>query len=98
MPTFQITEAYDGLLLGMICIGAVYSSRVSPAQVREIMEIAKVAIERNSEVFATISRDPNESPGYGNGTFGGNKSEIEQITAILLMQVLFTWHGTSDPA
>ncbi len=34
--------------MGMICIGAVYSDRMTPAQVREMMELAKIAIERNS--------------------------------------------------
>jgi len=29
IPTFRIAEAFDGLLLGMICIGAVYSDRMT---------------------------------------------------------------------
>lgn len=94
MPTFQIEEACDGLLLAMICIGAVYSNRMAATQVREMMEFAKIVIERNSHVYATISRDSSGSNGFENGTFASSNTEIEQITAILLMQVLFTWHGT----
>jgi hypothetical protein len=93
-PTFRITEAYDGMLLAMICVGAVYSDHMAPAQVREMMEFAKVAIERNSPVYATILRDSTGSNGSENGTLGSGNSEIEQITAIFMMQVLFTWHGT----
>jgi hypothetical protein len=94
MSTFRITEAYDGLLLAMICVGAVYSDRLPATQVREMMEFAKLVIESNSPVFATILRDSSGSNGFENGLFGSTTSEIEQITALLLMQVLFTWHGT----
>jgi hypothetical protein len=94
MPTFRVTEAYDGLLLAMICIGAVYSHHMAATQVREMMEFAKAVMERNSRVYATVLPDSNGSKGFENGIFPSSNSEIEQITAILLMQVLFTWHGT----
>lgn len=58
------------------------------------MEFAKVAIERNSPIYSTVLRDSTGSNGSENGTFGSSNSEIEQITAIFMMQVLFTWHGT----
>ena len=94
MPTFRITEAYDGLLLAMICVGAVYSNRLAATQVREMMEFAKVVIQSSSQVFAAILRDSRASSGFENGAFGSTPSEIEQIIALVLMQVLFTWHGT----
>lgn len=94
MPTFRIVEAYDGLLLSMICIGAVYSNRMTPIQVREMMELAKVVIERNSQVFAAVSREQTGDSGFGGELIGSSKSELEQITAVFMMQVLFTWHGT----
>ena len=94
MATFQVTEAYDGLLLAMICVGAVYSDRLAPTQLRDVMEVAKVVIESNSQVYAAILRDQAGSNGFEHGTFGSTTTEIEQITALLLMQVLFTWHGT----
>ncbi|KAG0649068.1 Nicotinate catabolism cluster-specific transcription factor [Hyphodiscus hymeniophilus] len=94
MPTFRIAEAYDGLLLAMICVGAVYSNRLAATQVREMMEFAKVVVESNSQVYATVLRDQTGSNGFEPGTFGSTTLETEQITALLLMQVLFTWHGT----
>lgn len=93
MPTFRMAEAYDGLLLGMICIGAVYSERITPTQVRDMMEHVKTVIERESNVYAMISRE-HDNNGYGNKTIGSNNLELEEISAIFMMQVLFTWHGT----
>ncbi|TVY59326.1 Respiration factor [Lachnellula suecica] len=94
MPTFAISEAYDGLLLGMICIGAVYSDRMTPAQVREMMELAKAVIERNSSVLASLSQDRGSDAGAGKDTNISSKAELEHITAVFMMQLLFTWHGT----
>lgn len=93
-PTFRIADAFDGLLLGMICIGAVYSDQVEAAQVRDMMELAKSVIERTSPVFSIISREQTGDSGFGGEAIGSSKSELEQITAIFLMHVLFTWHGT----
>jgi hypothetical protein len=94
MATFRITEAYDGLLLAMICVGAVYSDRLAATQVREMMEFAKVVIESNSHVFATILRYPSGSNAFENGGIESVTSDVEHITALLLIQFLFTWHGT----
>ncbi|KAB8301426.1 hypothetical protein EYC80_003294 [Monilinia laxa] len=92
MPTFRITDTYEGLLLGMICIGAVYSDRMTSVQVREMMEVVKMVVESNSQVYAVISRA--STGDYASESIGSSKSEIEQIAAIFMMQVLFTWHGT----
>lgn len=94
MPSFRIADAFDGLLLAMICIGAVYSNRMAPSQVREMMELAKHTIERNSQVYSVISREQTGDSGFGGEPIGSSKSELEQITAIFMMQILFTWHGT----
>jgi hypothetical protein len=94
MPTFAISEAYDGLLLGMMCVGAVYSDRITPSQVRDMMELAKAVIERNSSVLASLTQDQSADDGLGKESNSSSKAELEQITAIFLMQVLFTWHGT----
>jgi hypothetical protein len=93
MPTFRITDGYAGLLLAMICIGAVYSDRMRPSQVRELMELTKLAIERDSRVFSVLIRDPTDA-GYANETIGVHKTDLEEIQAIVLIQLLFTFHGT----
>lgn len=94
MVTFVISEAYDGLLLAMICIGAVYSDRMSPPQVRDMMELAKAVIDRNSSILANLSQDQSADNGSGKDSDLFGKTELEQLTAICLMQVLFIWHGT----
>lgn len=90
-PSFRLSEAWDGLIVGMVCTGAVYSNRIPPTQVREMMEVAKMAIERNSPIYANIVREQSGGPQY---TIGTGNAELDQITALLLMQMLFTWHGT----
>ncbi|CZT03779.1 hypothetical protein WAI453_009041 [Rhynchosporium graminicola] len=94
MPTFRIPDAFDGLLLAMVCIGAVYSDRASASQARDMMELSKSAIERNSQVFSIISREQNGESSFGGETIGSSKSEMEQITAMYLMQTMSCWHGT----
>lgn len=48
LPTFNITLIYDGLLLAIICIGAVYSKRgISVDQVRMLIDKSFAAIDRN---------------------------------------------------
>ncbi|KAL2061636.1 hypothetical protein VTL71DRAFT_7013, partial [Oculimacula yallundae] len=94
MPTFRIADAFDGLLLAMVCIGAVYSDRLSASQARDMMELAKGAIERNSQVYSVVSREQTGDSGFGGETIGSSKSEMEQITAIYLVQIMSCWHGT----
>jgi hypothetical protein len=89
MPSFRITETYDGLILGMVCIGAVYSDRISSQEVRVMMEIAKTAIEARSQIYAKVGSDAEESIGPGT-------PELEQLMANFLMHTLFMWHGTPE--
>ena len=90
-PTFRRADAYEGLLLAMICVGAVYSNRISPAQVRELMEFTKEVIERKSRVLAIISQ---QHSGVESGTIGSSSADSEEITALFMMHVLSTWNGT----
>jgi hypothetical protein len=96
MPTFRIANIYDGLLLSLICIGAAYSDRLNQSQVRDMMDVAKNVIERNAQIYSTVSRDQNGVSGYGNGNSVGGKAELEEICAVFTMQILFTWHGTPN--
>ena len=93
MSTFNFQEVYEGLLLAIICIGAVYSDGLSGAQVRTIMVQSQKAIERTSPMYALVKGDPT---GGQQGRFeylGRPPPEIEQIQALTLLQILFTWHG-----
>jgi len=94
VPTFRVTETYDGLLLAMICIGAVYSDRVTPSQVRELMELAKVVIERDSRLLSLVKHDSTSDIRFGEETTGRKTTDLHEFQALLLLQLLFTWHGT----
>lgn len=48
LPTFNITLIYDGLLLAIVCIGAVYSKKgITVDQVRTLIDKSFAAIDRN---------------------------------------------------
>lgn len=48
LPTFNITLIYDGLLLAIICIGAVYAEGISVDQVRTLIDKSFEAMDRNA--------------------------------------------------
>ncbi|KAI9678361.1 MAG: hypothetical protein M1817_006308 [Caeruleum heppii] len=86
MPTFYMPHAYDGLLLVIICIGAVYSDRVEVDLVRKLMMRTKAIIERRPrdlDISGDVEHEPNPSP----------QSDLERIQAQILLEMLFTWHG-----
>jgi len=91
MASFDFTKAYDGLIMGIICIGAVYSDRVSQVQVRGLMQRAKAGIERTSQVFQQAQSgddiDASQPP------FFATLRHLEEVQAILFLFTLLTWHG-----
>ncbi|KAI9796121.1 MAG: hypothetical protein M1835_004661 [Candelina submexicana] len=93
MPTFDLMEAYDGLVLAIICIGAIYSERPSPGEVRILMENSKRAIERSSEVYGLVSGGTgaadNSPKSFESAT------SIDELQSLTLLQILCVWHG--DP-
>ncbi len=93
MPTFNFLKAYDGLVLAIICIGAVYSDRMSVPQVRQLMELAKAAVDRTSQVFAPIDEDCTSRISGSSDPSETTPPEFERIQARTMLQILFTWHG-----
>ena len=91
MPTFNFLEAYDGLVMAIICIGAVYSDRISVPQVRQLMEHAKAAVDRTSRVSEVHS---GRRTSAGSASSETTVAEIERMQALTMLQILFTWHGT----
>ncbi|TEA20847.1 Respiration factor 2 [Colletotrichum sidae] len=92
-PTFRILESYTGLLAGMCCMGACYSDRLSPDHVRDMMNFLKTALVRDVPFLAnTIGQ-------HQHGTLGGVPSnncqrELEELQAVMLLQILLIWNGT----
>jgi hypothetical protein len=87
MPTFNFIESYDGLILAIIGIGAVYSDRVSQDQVRNLMQRTKCGIERTSCIYRNSASDMHIRRGTPSGT------ELQELQALLMLTAQFTWHG-----
>lgn len=87
LPTFNFLTAYDGLVLVMICCGAVYSDRVSQSQVRALMQLVKRGIERNSQILKAFEL------GTARTQFSLSGVEFEELLALQILQSLFVWHG-----
>lgn len=93
-PTFRVEDAYVGLVVAMSCVGACYSDRVSPDHVREVMHVLRDALERHSRMLASLDDVVQREIKYENGSFGNRDHDMEELQAIILMQVLFLWNGT----
>ncbi|AEO55417.1 hypothetical protein MYCTH_2299220 [Thermothelomyces thermophilus ATCC 42464] len=96
VPTFRAMETYVGLVAAMCCVGACYSDRIPAANIREIMDLLKAALEGSSRMFASLLQDDGSGTGYEWASFGSNKTDLEELQAIMLTQNLFTWHGTPE--
>jgi hypothetical protein len=95
IPTFRVMEAYVGLLAGMCCVGACYSDRVSTANVREMMDYLRSALETSSRMFASLSDEMQSGSRYTYQFFGAHKShDLEELQAIVLCHIISVWHGS----
>jgi hypothetical protein len=86
--SFNPTKAYNGLVLTMICIGAVYSDRLGVEEVRWLMEVVRASVFRSSQVYSVVTQ----------GTHQANDAnhpivEVEEIQALVHIHALFVWHG-----
>ena len=93
IATFRATEADVGLLTGMCCIGACYTDIVPSADIRKIVSCLDAAIEGSSRVFRSLIQDDRNGQHIVQ-SLGRNKVALEELQAIMLTQVLLTWHGT----
>lgn len=90
--TFDPIAAYDGLVLTMICIGAVYSERLGVKEVRWLMDVARASVFRSSQVYKFVSQGA-----AGVLDCSARPSEhIEEIQALVHLHSLFVWHGSQQ--
>ncbi|PGH27041.1 hypothetical protein AJ80_01226 [Polytolypa hystricis UAMH7299] len=95
IPTFNFLDAYDGLILALCCIGAVYSDRVAPSLVRDLVSRTKAAIRRTSRIDQILrnEQDSDVPQSGNNNTEPLSSTDIEEIQAILMLNKLCAWHG-----
>ncbi|KAG0131100.1 putative Zinc finger, C2H2 type transcription factor [Tuber indicum] len=82
LPTFNMLTIADGLLLAMICIGAVYSDKGITA------EDVRAMIDRS---FAALDGTDH---GLSDGSQVSTSWQLEEIQARYFLHVLSAWHGT----
>ncbi|KZF25325.1 hypothetical protein L228DRAFT_236434 [Xylona heveae TC161] len=90
MPTFNIVEAFNGLVLGVLCLGAVYSDKVSGADVKFLMERTRAAIQRH---FPTVFPTTKGSGAIRAGSRNNGPFTFEELQALFLFQSMCIWHG-----
>jgi hypothetical protein len=88
MPTFKLTNANNNLVLAIICIGAVYSPRLTVHQTRQLMEFVKGTIHANCTIYNRNAHGQTDH-------LGEQSFEVEELQALSMLQTIFTWHG--DP-
>ncbi|KAK5167198.1 uncharacterized protein LTR77_007929 [Saxophila tyrrhenica] len=86
MPTFKITDANDGLVLAIICIGAIYSPKMSVAKTRQMMDFVHSTIMTNCTVYNRTMTG--QIAGLGSSSW-----ETDEMQALIILQVMMTWHG-----
>lgn len=89
IPSFDPIEAHDGLLLAIICIGAVYSNKRDMYQIRALMVMTNDAIKKNSRICRVMAGLQSDE-----GTpLGTLPTDYEELVALKLLTTIFVWHG-----
>ncbi|KAJ4360111.1 uncharacterized protein N0V89_000671 [Didymosphaeria variabile] len=86
--SLDLFNAYDGLILSMVCIGAVYSERIGVKEVRWLMELVRASVFRSSRLYKGASeraRDVEKSVPLS--------GDIQEVQALVHIHSLFVWHG-----
>ncbi|KAF1913243.1 fungal-specific transcription factor domain-containing protein [Ampelomyces quisqualis] len=88
-PTFDPLSADLSLVLSMCCVGAVYSDRLRPEDVRWLMDVVRAAILKSSQIFNSSLSEQQT----GNVLFTSSV-HVEELQALMLLHSLFLWHGS----
>ena len=88
-PTFDPLSANHGLVLAMCCVGAVYSDRLGPADVRWLMELVRMCVLRSSQVYRLV-----QNPHQMLDLTQNQSATTEEMQALALLHSLLVWHGS----
>jgi hypothetical protein len=92
MPSFNPVDANDGLVLAIVCIGAVYSDRLGVKDVRWLMELVRASVFRSSRVYKLVTQNAHEVIDVNTRL----SHDIEEVQALVLVYALFIWHGNQN--
>lgn len=90
-PTFDPIAAWEGLVLTMCCVGAVYSDRMAPKSVRWLMDLTRNVVLRSSQIYK-MSQNPQH-------VLDANRhcpTDVEEFEALSMLHSLFLWHGSQQ--
>jgi hypothetical protein len=88
IPSLNLLDSYDGLLLVIICGGAVYSDRILPHEICALFSLVKDGIRRTAQVLR-------HDDGSGQRLVASD-TEIDELFSLQLLYSLMTWHGGSE--
>ncbi|KAF2705628.1 hypothetical protein K504DRAFT_93778 [Pleomassaria siparia CBS 279.74] len=91
MATFNPIVANSGLVLSMVCVGAVYSDRLGVKEVRWLMELVRASVLRSSQVYRLVTQSAHEVVDINNTRLF---HDIEEIQSLILLHSIFIWHGS----
>ncbi|KAF1980219.1 hypothetical protein BU23DRAFT_4708 [Bimuria novae-zelandiae CBS 107.79] len=92
--SFDILTAHDGLILTMVCLGAVYSDRIGIKDVRWLMDLVRASVFRSSQLYKGASeRARNDDAVEKSMPISGS---IQEVQALVHIHFLFVWHGNQQ--
>ena len=85
LPTLDLHKIHDGLLLAIVCNGAIYSESVPQDLVRALIQQVKYGIERTARIPSlTTTTD---------AAAGLMKKDIEELMSLSMLYTLMVWHA-----
>jgi hypothetical protein len=88
-PTFDPLSADLSLVLAMCCVGAVYSDRLVPKDVRWLMDVVRAAVLRFCQIFKLSQAEQ-----QADALPLTHPAHVEELQALVLLHALFLWHGS----
>ncbi|EOA84019.1 uncharacterized protein SETTUDRAFT_93013 [Exserohilum turcica Et28A] len=90
IATFDPFTANPGLVLALCCLGAVYSDKMTPSDVRWLMERVRENVTRSSRVYELAKT--NQMADLNNEL----ASATEEIQSMVLLHSQCLWHGSQE--
>jgi hypothetical protein len=90
VATFDPFSANYGLVLAMCCVGAVYSDRMRPSDVRWLMDRVRESMLKSSHVYELAQAHQMADLNHE------LTATTEEIQALVLLHSQFLWHGSQQ--
>ena len=85
-PTFDVMRAHNGLVMAVLCIGAVYSDRFRVEQTRAMMDFVQARVFGASSVYSRMKSNQLDD-------LGTVSWELDELQALVMLVAVLMWHG-----